>query len=87
MARFTQYMGLSDEAKVFLSDAKLVSKFKGSKGIASEPVHFSIYEKNNLSFIEITQTVIWSSGPMIFTCLLNAFTGEKQYEWPTEQLN
>lgn len=99
MARFTQYHGLTEEARKFLADAELVTHFEGTLGIAMEPIHFGIWKKKDKkeeddyfpqmegTYAEIVQAEIWSSGPMIFTCLIDLRHPDKRlFEWSEAEM-
>jgi hypothetical protein len=96
VARWTQYIGLHPKARKFLKNARVLTEFKGNEGIAREPVTYNLYEVpitdddgemiDWSTYVEVTQIVVWSSGPMIFTCLVDVMTGKKMFEWTKEEI-
>lgn len=97
MARYTQYIGLPPAAKKFIEEEGLEEFliYQGNIGIAGEPVFYHGYRKEYKPdfdlpyikvFFEVTQCVPWSSGPMIFTKLIDAMSG-RTWEWTDEEIN
>jgi hypothetical protein len=99
MARFTQFFGLSKEAKERVEDAEIIATYKGTEGIAGEPVEFMIFKVKNTydydgiemedfeTYAEVMQAEPWSSGPCIFTCLINLRKpAELLYLWDRESI-
>jgi hypothetical protein len=76
MSRSTQYVGLNKYARNFVANAIKVEEYDMTTGIFGEVIKGHIYHMNppqgpNTKYIfkEVVQTTLWSSGPMIFTCL------------------
>jgi hypothetical protein len=98
VARWTQYIGLHPKAREYVKGAKVLATFKGTEGIAGEPVTYSLFEvpftydfygeemTDWRTYVEVTQAIPWSSGPMIFTCLVDVMTGKKMFEWTKEEI-
>lgn len=97
MARYTQYIGLPPAALKFIEEEGLEQwlTYQGSIGIAGEPVFYRAYKKKyepefdppyEKIFFEVTQWVPWSSGPMIFTKLVDVMTG-RTWEWTAEEID
>jgi len=90
--RMTQYIGLHKEARKFLENARVVAEYVGTYGLGYEPIKYKLYEKTSdglfpiTAFAEVTQCEPWSSGPVIFTCLISVTTGEKMFEWTKEEI-
>ena len=81
---------------------KVLTKYHMTDGIVFEPVMGSIYEVNIKreenetsyspiddvrTYVEVVQAEPWSSGPMIFTCLLDVASGEKCFLWKQEKID
>ncbi len=100
MSRTTNYIGLSEEAKKFLSDnkAEVIFRFDGCTGMFFEPVTFRMYSVNieaddtdyipnhTRTYVEVMQTAPWSGGPCIFTCLVDTASGERKFEWSEKEI-
>lgn len=76
MTRTTQYIGLTNAAKKYISNARRVEKHVIGMGIGYEDVHGSIYYLDppngsnvEMKLVEEVQEAPWSSGPMFFTHL------------------
>lgn len=87
--RTTQYIGLTKDAQRFVK-YMAPKRIVITQGMFDEDVLGCEYVPQMASahegtiFREIVQAEPWSSGPMIFTCLLNTQTGEKMFEWINE---
>lgn len=97
MARMTQFVGLPPKASEYIKNAKVISRFVGTTGIADEPVYLRMFEVEEESdyygakfpqtkvYIEVVQAEPWSSGPVIFTRLIDTF-GRVVVEWSEEDI-
>jgi hypothetical protein len=81
MSRMTQYIGLSTRAHLQIKNAIRTELYVMTQGMFEENVMGKIYhmpiidERVESSIIkEVVQCEIWSSGPMIFTCLKGIVT-------------
>ncbi len=77
MARSTQYIGLTEDAKVLIGD--MIEKRRVmTEGMFGEDVYGGIWGER---YQEEVQCAPWSGGPMIFTYLYDTVTEEKLFEW------
>lgn len=77
MSRTTQYIGLMEDAKVFVG--KMFEKRRVmTEGMFGEDVYGGVWDDR---YQEEVQCAPWSSGPMLFTFLLDTVTNEKLFEW------
>lgn len=85
MSRSTQYIGLNGNSVKLVNDMLLTKKYNGrsTPGMFGEEVPLADYEAadGTLVFLEIVQAEPWSSGPMIFTCLLSEEGVNRVHEW------
>lgn len=100
MSRTTQFIGLSQDANQFLKEhnAKELCRHIITTGMFEEPIHGTIYDLefkydyygmeaiSNRAYAEVVQAEPWSSGPCIFTCLININAGEKVCFWSEEEI-
>lgn len=71
MSRSTQFIGLSDSADEFVSGLEVFGVGDDTTGMFDEKIPLGQWrDKNGFIYREVVQTEIWSSGPMIFTCLI-----------------
>ena len=89
MSRFTQYIGLTEKAREHVSMMKELSPNPEiTTGIADEPVPGGKWkDENGTVWEEIVQAIPWSSGPMIFTCLVNDRGTKRYFEWTEADYN
>ena len=67
--RTTQFIGLTERAREFVKDAIILPSTNVTYGMFDEEISLGMWEKNGFHFVEVVQTEMWSSGPMIFTHL------------------
>lgn len=88
MSRTTQYIGLTREAMNYLADYKRVKNSTNiTKGMFDEDVSLGEWVSRHdgakfWKIKEIVQMEPWSSGPMIFTCLVGFFYNDKECVHP-----
>lgn len=75
MSRETQYVGLTKEAEEFVREycqPVILAYEHCTTGICGEKIPLGTWKlrKNNSLVLEVVQISHWSSGPMLFTCLL-----------------
>lgn len=88
MSRSTQYIGLNSYAEKYVKRAEKTEKYHMLNGMFDEPISGSIFYMpregdNQEIYKEVVQTLPWSSGMMIFTCLkliLVKFDGDIERE-------
>lgn len=86
VARWTQFVGLPQNASEIVKESKVIATFVGTEGLAGEPIRFRIFEDTRgLVRIEVLQAEIWSSGPVIFTKLIDTW-GRTVVEWDQEEM-
>ena len=81
MARMTQYIGLTDDARAFLR-GMTEERISLTEGMFGEEVRGGFWNKR---YAEKVQCEPWNGGPMIFTYLQDIETGEKLFEWTYER--
>lgn len=86
--RCTQFIGLNNAAKAFVSGfTRLADDPEMTYGMFDEPIAGGLWEDpvTKLRFREVEQVSLWSSGPMIFTCIVREERDEKLFEWKEDQ--
>ena len=83
--RTTQYIGLTNAAKEFVKDfAK--TPIEVTTGMFDDPViGHEFISPDGHKYIELLQCSPWSSGPMIFTCLLDDKTEKRMFMWKEDK--
>jgi len=85
MSRSTQYIGLNDVGENCIVGMEEVETDNHTNGMFDEKVPLGEWHSvHGLRFKEVQQFVIWSSGPMIFTCLENQ-DGKRYGEWKRQE--
>lgn len=79
MSRSTQFIGLTQEAEEYVKNLEQLESDSNAVGLFEEiPLRKwklpeedfkCIKNKENIFLREVVQECLWSSGPMIFTCL------------------
>ncbi len=70
MSRTTHLVGLTTSASAFTETLEATGQYVGAHGIAGEDIEMSQWrDADDNEYWEVTQTIPWSSGPCIFTCL------------------
>lgn len=78
--RTTQFIGLTKNAKSFVAALHEILSARTTTGMFDEEIGLlSWIDEGMDAYDEIVQVVPWSSGPMIFTCLL--CNGKRMFEW------
>ena len=85
--RTTQFIGLTKKANKFVGKKGVVRSSKVlTEGMFGEPVYgYYFTMPDGEVYQEVVQASPWSSGPMIFTCLVRKSTGEKMFEWVEDE--
>lgn len=92
MSRTTQYIGLTRQAMNYVSDYQKVKlSLNGTRGMFDEDVPLGEWmdksgDRKFWKIKEIVQFTPWSSGMMIFTCLVGFFHNDKECEHPVSFL-
>lgn len=101
MSRTTQFIGLSQEATQFLKvhNAKILCGYTMTHGMFEEEIYGNIYETEHKydyygsemidkhTCVEVVQAEPWSSGPCIFTCLMDLGSLKRIGEWSDKEIN
>lgn len=77
--RTTQFVGLNNHALSFVSGWDSCPSDNSTEGMFGEKIPLSAWTKNGHIVREIVQETVWSSGPMIFTCIES--NGKKFCKW------
>jgi len=84
MSRQTQFIGLTSKAQQFISRLKKLEADQATEGMFGESYMLGKWEANGEylekgSLVrEVVQTIPWSGGSMIFTCLeVECLNGQK----------
>jgi len=78
MSRATQYIGLTEDAKVFIGNM-FEKRRVMTEGLFGEDVYGGVWDDR---YQEEVQFALWSQhGPTIFTFLSDSETGAKLFTW------
>ena len=71
MSRSTQFIGLNKRGIDFVSNMEVVQdKQNQTLGMFDEVIPLGVWRKDEKLYYEKVQIEPWSSGPMIFTCIV-----------------
>jgi hypothetical protein len=89
--RCTQLVGLKEEARKFIKDNFVTSEChdeSGSSGMFDDGPNLYAYNLGEQGeWKEVVQCAPWSSGPVIFLCLENRFSGERIFQYSQEEID
>lgn len=82
--RSTQYIGLTQAARDFTKTlTKVEQTYNKTYGMFDEDIPLGVWTDGTFTYEEREQCSPWSSGPMIFTKLVQIIDGKQTtlYEW------
>lgn len=82
MSRSTQFIGLTDDAKNFVSKLDKIESYNSTIGMFGEEIPLGMWRSENCTYKEVVVATPWSSGPMIFTAVATYFDNHEPKKDP-----